>query len=260
MSKVFRAFNGILVKLFGIKIALVKAFGESTKLVDETAGKTIVSLRERTMTSENSLHNLVLAVRYIVKNKIEGDIVECGVWRGGSMMCIAETLMQLGVERDLYLYDTFTGMTNPTSVDRDFNGQNASKLMSNSIWRNKKRNFKAGVIAYANEDDVRQGMTSTNYPLARTHYIKGDVLDTLSQLKHKKIALLRLDTDWYESTKKELQQLWPLVTIGGILIIDDYDHWVGARNATDEYFKEQLIEPLLIKLHSGGRIMIKTKG
>jgi hypothetical protein len=182
------------------------------------------------MTGPERLFGLHDAVRYIHAREIPGSIVECGVWRGGSSMMAALTLQALGdTSRDLYLYDTFTGMSAPTEHDVDINGRLAA-----SRWRE-------GWVA-ASLEDVQANMRSTGYPESRVTYVPGMVENTIPGTLPEQIALLRLDTDFYESTAHELQHLYPLLAPGGVLIVDDYGNWQGARKAVDEYFAD---EPLL---------------
>lgn len=190
---------------------------------------------------------LVDAVRYLVHGRVSGACVECGVWKGGSSMAIALTLMQeKDSSRDLYLFDTFEGMTPPTSVDRAKDGKSAEELLAKtSLFR-----------CIAPLDEVRRNMAATGYPNERIHYIQGRVEDTIpAHAPQTPIALLRLDTDWYESTKHELLHLFPLVSKGGIVIIDDYGHWQGARKAVDEYLGKC---HYLHRIDYTGRLIVKT--
>lgn len=212
----------------------------------------IRAVRDRTMTSPERVYAVVNAVEYLVKRGVVGDFVECGVWRGGSMMAMAGTLLALdSTERDLWLYDTFDGMAAPSAADRDYAGRTAESLLAGeppaegrSVW------------ARASLGDVEEGMESTGYPPARVHYVAGKVEDTVPATVPEKIALLRLDTDWYESTRHELEHLFPRLVEGGVLILDDYGHWQGARRAVDDYFAGH---PLLLnRIDYTGRIAVKT--
>lgn len=205
------------------------------------------------MTSLERKAAVISAVRHLVRGGIQGCIVECGVWRGGSCMAAALTLLQeLTSDRDLYLFDTFEGMTPPTDLDRTSNG----KLAKQHLDEDKKR--KGWTWAIAGLDDVRQNMASTGYPAERIHYIKGPVEETIPiQSPPAPIALLRLDTDWYASTRHELIHLFPLLAPGGILIIDDYGHWAGARKAVDEFLAEQPDRYYLHRIDYSGRLLIK---
>jgi O-methyltransferase len=206
-----------------------------------------------TMTSQERIFGLIEAVKYIITNKIDGDMVECGVWKGGSMLAIAETLLKFNDSgRQLYLYDTFEGMSEPTEHDISFNDQKAERLLDAD--KNKEKNL---TWAYSTLDTVKQTMSLSDYPEANIHYIKGKVEDTIPATIPNKIALLRLDTDWYESTKHELTHLFPRLVKGGVLIIDDYGFWKGARKAVDEYIAENNIQILLNRLDDTGRVAVK---
>ncbi len=194
------------------------------------------------------------SIKYVVANNIPGSIVECGVWRGGSMMAAAHTLLNLkDTSRDIYLFDTFEGMSEPTEKDVMFDGQKASSLLNSS-------ERKEGVVNYwcvAGIEDVTRNVTATGYAKEKLHFIKGKVEDTIPQHAPDQIALLRLDTDWYESTAHELEHLYPRVAPNGVVIIDDYGHWQGARQAVDEYFAKQPFKPLLNRQDYTGRLLIK---
>lgn len=207
-----------------------------------------------TMTSKDRIFGLIEAVKYISKNKIEGSIVECGVWRGGSMMAVAETLKHTGdTGRELYLFDTFEGMSEPTVDDADYKDESAQSRLDKED-KNKKASH---TWAYSTLETVQAGMANTSYNNSKIHYIKGKVEDTIPGTLPEKIALLRLDTDWYESTRHELNHLFPRLVKGGVLIIDDYGYWKGARKAMDEYIAEHNIRVLLCRMDYTGRIAIK---
>jgi hypothetical protein len=198
------------------------------------------------------LNGLCEAVRYLTAVGIEGDIVECGVWRGGSMMAVAEMLNRFGsTDRHLHLFDTFSGMSDPTSEDVSVHGDSAESML-----RSESRQDPASVWCVSPLDEVRQNMASTGYPEPRIHYHPGKVEQTIPGNAPQRIALLRLDTDWYESTRHEMQHLFPRLVDGGVLIVDDYGHWEGARRAVDEYFDTHRIGMLLHRLDYTGRIGI----
>jgi hypothetical protein len=232
---------------------VVKPRANSGYPADFTADEiaTIEAVREQTLTTQERVVSLVRAVDYIVQQRVEGDIVECGVWKGGSMMAAALTLMRHGqTDRTLHLYDTFDGMPPPTAVDQDYLGNSAAGQMA-------VMDKDAVIWARAQLEEVRANLSQTGYPVGRTRYIKGKVEDTIPMEIPDRIALLRLDTDWYESTKHELKHLFPRLIRGGVLILDDYGHWQGARQAVDEYIAEQRLQLLLCRIDMGGRIAIK---
>ena len=214
----------------------------------------IKRVRPFTMTSAERISALCHAVRYITKHNIPGDIVECGVWRGGSMMAAALSLQaERDLSRTLYLFDTFAGMPPPSDIDRTvLLGKAASSLLeeadsSSHIW------------ACASMDDVRTNLATTNYPAERVKFIEGRVEETIPSNAPEEIAVLRLDTDWYESTKHELIYLYPKLSIGGILIIDDYGYWEGARKAVDEYINENGLVIFLHRIDDTGRTAVKIR-
>lgn len=204
-----------------------------------------------TMTSEERILALIDSVRHICQAELSGSIVECGVWRGGSSMAAALTLLQQNCnDRDLYLYDTFEGMCEPTERDVSFDGVSADRQLSETQWGE-------GVWCVSSLGEVQQAMASTLYPQDRVHLIKGRVEETIPNTIPGQIAILRLDTDWYESTKHELENLYPRLVPGGILIIDDYGHWTGARKAVDEYFAENNVKPFFNRIDYTGRLYVK---
>ena len=208
-----------------------------------------------TMTGKDGLETtyaLFHAIRYITANNVPGDMVECGVWRGGSMMLIALALQHFGdTGRRLYLYDTFAGMTEPDEIDRDYDGQEMKPIWAQIKSQNQLMGFGGS------ETEVRANLCLTGYPEQRMHFIKGDVLQTLPAQRPSRIAVLRLDTDWYKSTLHELIHLYDLIVPHGVLIIDDYGWCRGARQATEEFFRGQPFKPMLHRVDQGPRLIVK---
>jgi len=220
---------------------------------EERHKRIIEKVKPYTMTEYERLFGLIEAVRYLSNNRIDGDVVECGVWRGGSMLAIAEVLTEMNdVSRSLYLFDTFEGMPPPSENDINHDNIKAENLLLPDV--DKQQDL---IWAYSSLDTVKQTMSLSSYPKSNIHYVKGKVEDTIPSEKVGNISLLRLDTDWYESTKHELVHLYPRLVKGGILIIDDYGFWKGAKKAVDEYFEEQNIPLLLNRLDETGRLAIK---
>ena len=214
---------------------------------DDAERATAEFVKRYTQTSPERIQSVIQSVRYIQRQRIEGAIVECGVWRGGSMMSIARTLLENGgANRDLFLFDTFEGMPPPTAEDVDYQGRMAQKYMD--------RDPQLNAISLA---EVQANLGKTNYPKERVHYVRGKVEDTLPAKAPQNIALLRLDTDWYESTKHELIHLFPRLAPHGVLIIDDYGHFKGCRKAVDEYFADYKLPIMLQRIDYTGRIAIK---
>ena len=212
--------------------------------------------KDYTMTSVERMYSLYSSVNYVLENNIEGDFVECGVWRGGSSMLMAKMLKNRSIsDRKIYLYDTYEGMSEPTKKDVSIAGDDAEKLMEKE-----KNNKEESVWCLADLADVKQNMRKTGFAEESLVFVKGKVEDTLTNdLPMSKIAILRLDTDWYESTKHELNILYPILSQNGVLLIDDYGHWQGCRQAVDEYFQEHKINPLMSRVDYTGRVMIKNK-
>jgi O-methyltransferase len=206
-----------------------------------------------TMTSVARIQAVIDAVRYCEERGISGGFAECGVWRGGSVLAMILTLQELAAQpRDIHLYDTFEGMTKPGEQDgaalagwldtRDRDGRAWPELFGADVF---------------SEDGVRQTLLATGYPADKLHFVRGPVEETIPAELPGELALLRLDTDWYESTRHELEHLYPLLGDGGVLIIDDYGHWEGARRAVDEYFARQARPLLLNRIDYTGRVAVK---
>jgi hypothetical protein len=209
--------------------------------------------RPFTMTSTERLYSLYSAVRFAISTGLPGDFVECGVWKGGSVMMMALALKSLGVtDRNIYLFDTFEGMTAPTEIDADLAGRQAADLLAkgdrdqNWFW------------AYSPIDEVRANLEKTGYPMERFIFVRGDVLETIPANGPETIAILRLDTDWYETTRHELEHFFPRLAVRGVLIIDDYGHFKGARKAVDEYFETLPDKYFMHRVDYTGRLLIKA--
>ena len=209
-----------------------------------------------TLTGPQRLQAVIDAVRHLVRSDVPGAFAECGVWRGGSVLAMALTLRELERgDRDLFLYDTFEGMTAPT--ERDVSAYESAPALE--TWR------AASGVAWPElfdpdrfgEEQVRATLLATGYPAERLHLVRGPVEETLPERAPERLALLRLDTDWYESTRHELEHLYPRLERGGVLIVDDYGHWQGARQAVDEYFERHGGAPLLHRIDYTGRIAVK---
>lgn len=196
------------------------------------------------------------AVRYVIANGIAGDVVECGVWRGGSAMMAALAMREGGDPRPLWLYDTFEGMTEPTAVDLDHAGHSAASDLAAA----ERVAGEASIWCYATQDDVLANLRSVGHPEALLRPVAGEVERTIPGEVPERIAVLRLDTDWYASTRHELEHLWPRLSPGGVLLIDDYGHWQGARQAVDEFLATLAVRPLLHRTDYTGRTAIKPPG
>lgn len=219
--------------------------GEFTEIYEKT--------KQFTMTSIERMYSMYKATEYIINNNILGDIVECGVWKGGSMMISALTLLKMNdSNRILYLYDTYEGMNKPTEKDiRIYDNKPAL-----NIWKkSQEKDFNRW--DYAPLDEVKTNLYSIKYPKDNIKFIRGKVEHTIPNIIPEKISILRLDTDLYESTYHELIHLYPRLSLNGVIIIDDYGYWKGQKEATDKYFKENNIKILLNRIDEQGRIGLK---
>jgi O-methyltransferase len=225
-----------ILRRLGYDLVKTKHQAYHGKIVDDPIFEAIFErCKPYTMTGRERMYALYKAAEYVAKNQLEGAFAECGVWRGGSSMLVALTLLHHGDRtRPLYLYDTYEGMSEPTDDDKDFQGNTAKNLLDGA-----EKGTDANVWCFADLQDVTQNMASTGYPMEHVHLVKGKVEDTIpSASPPGNIALLRLDTDWYESTKHELEHLYPSLRRGGVLVIDDYGHWAGCKKAVDDYFRD----------------------
>jgi hypothetical protein len=213
-------------------------------------------VRPYTMTSPEAVVTLAAAVRHLNRCEVPGAFVECGVWKGGSMMAIARTLRSIDrTDAELYLFDTFAGMTPPTDSDVSRAGRPAQALLDEDDDRDNSL-----IWARAPLQSVQAAMRSVGYPEKNIHYVQGAVEETLPDAAPERIALLRLDTDWYESTRHELAHLYPLLVRHGVLVIDDYGHWQGARQAVDEYFAARAEPVFLHRVDYTARLIVKQDG
>lgn len=191
-----------------------------------------------TMTSPERIAGLHLALKSVYENKISGDFVECGVWKGGNVVIAKQFFDSVEDVRNFFCYDTFEGMTEPGEFDGDKAHRN---------WRGKAK-CEAGL------NEVINAFEHYNLLDDRIKFIKGDVRKTLLDEKNlpNSISVLRLDTDFYDSTLIELELLYPRLNVGGYLIVDDYGHWQGSRHAVNEYFGEEFVQTNFIRLDYTG--------
>lgn len=211
-----------------------------------------------TMTSQLRVDALLDAVQHVVERDVTGAFVECGVWRGGSVLAMIRQLQRLDrSDRDIYLFDTFEGMTTPTEADTSrYDAPALEEWTAAGDGRDRAWSAVFGHEVF-NQEQVEALLTSTGYPLERLHVVRGPVEQTIPAEGPEEIALLRLDTDWYESTRHELTHLYPRLAQGGVLIVDDYGHWDGCRRAVDEYFAGTAPRPLLTRVDYTARIAVK---
>ncbi len=243
-----------LLGLVGLKViktsALQKRLPVEISAADQEIFRYVRGNGLSTSSDERLFANL-LACRYVVERKIEGDFVECGVWRGGNSIIAASVFKSLGSAKSVWMFDTFAGMTPPTSFDVNFRGESADGKFRDSTRGDHNE------WCYAPVEEVQGNFSRAGLLDGRVKVVKGDVGETLrgAQLPER-ISVLRLDTDWYESTRAELEVLYPRLSPGGVLILDDYGHWGGARKAVDEYFASKPA-PFLQYIDQSARIGVK---
>jgi len=210
--------------------------------------------RPQTLTSVERMYALYKAVEHVVQTGVPGDFAECGVWRGGSVMMMALAAKHFGdARRIIWLYDTFTGMTAPSAVDVQANTGRPALDILKANERNQDNPF----WGIAPREVVDANLRRTGYSMDQFNIVTGDVLQTLPASAPQHLAILRLDTDWYESTRHELTCLYPRLVRNGVLIIDDYGYWSGARKAVDEFLARETKKPLLHRIDFTGRVCVK---
>lgn len=236
-----------IIKNFNSNFVPIEFFDEDLDLIND------VRANDLSMTSTLNLYSTVLACKYIIQNEIEGDFVECGVFRGGHSIIAAELFRRYKVEKKVYLFDTFQGMTKPSEFDIKTTTREPAIHKYNATYDQKFSHW-----AYASLDEVK-GNFKKRQINKNVIFIQGDVIETLqNKLNYPQaICFLRLDTDWYDSTKKELEVLYPHLVQGGILVIDDYGSWEGVRKAVDEYFYNNKAKPYFSLIDSAARISVK---
>ena len=207
-----------------------------------------------TMTSVARLVNTLKSCKYAVQNNIPGDFVECGVWRGGHGILAKKIFERMGSSKKVWMFDTFEGMAEPT--EPDVNANTKEKASIKYQGQNKGNHVD---WCYSSLEDVKKCCQVSGIDINSIKFVKGDVCNTLNDPANRpdEIAVLRLDTDWYKSTKTELEWLYPTLSNSGVLIIDDYGHWQGSRKAVDEYFANSKYKPLFNVVDYTGRSAIK---
>lgn len=253
----YQFFKSILLQIagkMGFKITPMKD-GIIKDMSEEQFLNIYQNCKGISMASTESLYSLYKAIEYIIKGNIPGDFVECGVWKGGVAMLMAFTATKLkDKKRKIYLFDTFQGMTLPGKFDALLSDNTSAK----EIYKNSKKKEKDSYTwCYADLNSVKSNLSSTKYPKKNLIFVEGDVQQTLKQKNNlpKAISILRLDTDFFESTKIELETLYPRLSIGGVVIIDDYGTWTGTKKACDDYFAGKNI--LFHRIDNSCRIGVK---
>ncbi len=203
-----------------------------------------------TVVPPERIYTQTRAIEYLIKHGEPGAFVECGTWKGGSSMAMARALKRLGaIDRELYLFDLYA---NNWPLPTEYDVHHGQSALEQAL-----AGYEVPPDHIYTLDDVKRNMGLVGYPEERTHYVMGSVMDTLPEQAPEQIALLRLDTDFYESTLHELVHLYPRLVSGGVIIIDDYGDWQGSRKATDEYLAEHNIPLCLIRVDVGARMAVK---
>ena len=194
-----------------------------------------------TMLNYARLKNVYTLSKRVIERKVEGGFVECGVWKGGCIGTMGLAARKMGEERELWLFDSFEGLKKPTEKD----GQ-------------KGRLYKEGRLlgistegCITKKEEVEDLLFfRLNFKGEVVHIIEGWIEDTLPVYKERigKISILRIDLDFYKSTKFCLYQLYDSVASGGYIIIDDYYDWEGCKTAVDEFIREKGLQPEIIQV------------
>jgi O-methyltransferase len=254
VSLVARKVNKVL-SFFGLSIMKISPYQKFIFPVEFNQFEriNIQNAKKYSLTTFERMSALTVACKHVIVKNIPGDFVECGVWKGGNLILMSTINSYTGSKRKIHGFDTFTGMTEPTDIDRDLWGESAKSLLSRSEYKDGTASFHA----FASKELV--GKILNDNGCFDVNLVEGDVAKTLFLKSNlpSHISILRLDTDWYESTKIELEVLYPLLVPGGILIIDDYGHFSGARKAVDEYFKDDL--PFMFHVDYSCRMIIKKE-
>jgi len=245
-----RKLEGFFLK-FGliIKRTRKRGYEDFPEYIEDSFIQLYKKYCDLSMVPWQGMHDSYQAAKYLSLNSIEGEIVECGVYKGGCLGLISETinLFNKGLnDRKFYLFDTFEGMSDPTSDDYKIFEKDA--LYTLKRFKEQKREDGSSDNARGELHEVKDTILKANKNLDNFKFIKGMVETTLKDEKNipEKIALLRLDTDFYESTKIELEILFSKLVKGGILIIDDYGHWSGANKATNQFFSKNKFKGISI--------------
>lgn len=254
MKKLIKRFFNFL----GYKFIRVKKQGEISFFNDfdknmgyefeNEANEAIKIVRKNTMLPYVNLVTLYEQVRYFEKNKLEGDFVECGVWNAGAVGLMALANLKYGNKRrNLHLFDAFEEICAP---NEEIDGEKAINevkqiLGKKALTKGELKPLKGIYDRFGGPSDLNVCKslieTTINYPADKVFYYKGWFQDTvpLESKSIDKIAILRLDGDWYESTKICLEYLYDKVISGGFIIFDDYGLYSGCKKAVDEFLESK---------------------
>jgi hypothetical protein len=221
------------------------------------------SVSEHTQLSQAGILNLETMARYAIDSGIKGAFVECGTWRGGALSFWARAFLRNGGKpqiNPLFGFDSFEGMPGVTAEDGTWasemlHGRPMDALPPEELTGS----LKPHAMNAAEEKTCRAIVAASGFPPAHTQIVKGWFQDSLPQWKEKigPIAVLRLDGDWYESTRTCLENLFDLVVPGGVVIIDDYGYFVGCQKAVNEFLAARGLQPELVTVDVCVRYFIK---
>ena len=258
MNPILRLFKSLFKKI-NYDLKKIKPFNLSENFPEasEFEKELLNVCSNYSMTGHDRMYSLIKSIEFIDQNNVDGDFVECGVWKGGNLIIFQKYVKKLNLNKKIYAYDTFEGMPKPAEIDKNFEGESASIQLDKLDKKNvdRKKNI---LIADCSLEDVKNNFEKHTFS-NNLICIKGKVENTLKNTENlpNKISILRLDTDWYSSTKKELEVLYPLLEKNGILLVDDYGYWQGARKAVDEFFKDKKVT--MFKIDFTGRMIINSK-
>lgn len=194
--------------------------------------KNINRCREYSSCSFINLYSMISAMKFIKNNKTKGDLVECGIYRGGCSMVLSEYNFHLNLNKKVYAYDTFEGMPRPDhDIDKRFDGNAAI-----DIW---KKNNKSWLKCSLK--DVKDNFKKAKVDISDTYFVKGKIENTLKHKCPKAVSLLRLDLDLYEPTMSALETFYPLMSNKSLIFVDDYNHWNGCKLAVDKFFRKKKV-------------------
>jgi O-methyltransferase len=177
-------------------------------------------VRPHTLVGPERIHNLCALAQRAEEEQIPGDVIECGVYNGGTAAILARIATRSQMNRTVWLFDSFQGM--PETNEKD--GKQAQEYVGKVV---------------GSLDQVKQLLRKAGANMDRVKIVAGLFQDTFPRVDIKQTALLNLDCDWYESVKLCLEKFYDSVVPGGFVSIDDYGHWPGCREAVDTFFKKR---------------------
>jgi hypothetical protein len=208
--------------------------------------------RDSTMTSFSRCFDLWKVSRSILNNNIPGAFVECGVWRGGSAGIMGVAMQTYGSQRPLHLFDSFEGLPEPDRQDGSYAVEYSAGRADGRLAAIKKCDATLDTV-------LGHLFERLHLDPKNVHFHVGWFQDTVPADAKQvgPIAVLRLDGDWYASTQVCLDHLYPLVSPGGVVILDDYYYWEGCRKATDEYRQAHGISAPMVRVDEACSYWVK---